>query len=355
MSDNDYGEGGFVLSPSGSLVRKSPVPPGTADNVIQPFQLESSGLRGRIVKLGSLLDDILTPHAYPEVVSHLVAENLTLSLLLSSMLKYEGIFTLQAQGDGPVRMLASDVTSSGAARACASFDAERLEKTVSVLGELDSPETSNNQLAQYLGKGYIAFTVDPASPDMERYQGIVELKGASLVDCVQHYFSQSEQIMTGIKMAVGYRAGKWRAAGIMLQKMPEEGGYNAAGRSNFEEDDWRRAMILMDSCTEDEFLSPALSPNDLLFRLFHEEGVRVFQPRAVHKECRCSQERVENILKMMSEDDRDYMKVDGKISMHCEFCGTDYVFGDNDIKKLFPDDGRGASASSSKELIDAGE
>jgi molecular chaperone Hsp33 len=352
MSDDDPADDGFILSPSGSILKKTPSSSGSEDNVIQPFQLESSFLRGRIVKLGSVLNDILTPHAYPEAVAHMVAENLTLSLLLGAMLKYDGIFTLQSQGDGPVRMLAADVTSAGAVRACASFDTERLEKSGAVLHELDSPESSNNHLAQYLGKGYITFTVDPASEDLERYQGIVELKGASLVDCVQHYFNQSEQIGTGIKMAVGRRDGKWRAAGIMLQKMPEEGGYSAAGRSNLEEDDWRRAMILMDSCTDDELLSRSLPPRDILFRLFHEEGVRVFEPRYVHKECRCSQDRVENILKMMSEDDRDYMKVDGKISMHCEFCGTDYVFGEKDLKKLFPPL---KSKADRKELVDAGD
>lgn len=334
MSDDDPAGDGFVFSPSGMILKKPPAAPSPDDNVIQPFQLESSFLRGRIVKLGGVLNDILTPHAYPEVVAHLVAENLTLSLLLSAMLKFDGIFTLQCQGDGPVKMLAADISTGGASRACASFDEERLAKAVATLQELDSPETSQNHLAQYLGKGYVAFTVDPANPDLERYQGIVELRGASLVDCVQHYFTQSEQIATGIKMAVGLRDGKWRAAGIMLQKMPEEGGYSAAGRSNLEEDDWRRAMILMNSCTEDELLSPQLSPQEVLFRLFHEEGVRVFKPRFVHKECRCSHERVENILKTMSADDRDYMKVDGKISMHCEFCGSDYVFDEAALKKI---------------------
>lgn len=345
MSDDD-----FILSPTGSILKKSTPAPSFEDNVIQPFQLESSQLRGRIVKLGGVLNDILTPHAYPLAVAHLVAENLTLSLLLSSMLKYDGIFTLQCQGDGPVRMLASDVSTTGAVRSCAAFDAERLEKTSVALHDLESRESSQNHLAQFLGKGYIAFTVDPASRDLERYQGIVELKGASLVDCVQHYFNQSEQISSGIKMAVGIRGNQWRAAGIMLQKMPEEGGYSAAGRSNLEEDDWRRAMILMDSCTDDELLSPTLHPQEVLFRLFHEEGVRVFKHSIVHKECRCSQERVENILKTMPPEDRDYMVVDGKISMHCEFCGTDYVFGDKELKKLFP-----VKKSRKKELVDAGE
>lgn len=352
MSNDDHAGGDFVFSPSGSILKKAPSSPSFEDNVVEPFQLESSHLRGRIVKLGSVLDDILTPHDYPEAVAHMVAENLTLSLLLSSMLKYDGIFTLQCQGDGPVKMLAADVTSAYAVRACASFDAERIEKSGMALHDLDSPESSQNHLAQYLGKGYIAFTVDPESKDLERYQGIVELKGASLVDCVQHYFNQSEQISTGIKMAVGKRDGKWRAAGIMLQKMPEEGGYSAAGRSNLDEDDWRRSMILMDSCTDDELLSATLSPREVLFRLFHEEGVRVFQPRYARKECRCSRERVENILRMMSDDDREYMKVDNKISMHCEFCGTDYVFEDKELKKLFP---VSEKKSKSEDLARAGE
>ena len=223
------------------------------DNVIQPFQLESSSLRGRYIRLGSILDEVLDPHAYPKPAAHLVAESMTLALLLSSMLKYEGIFTLQTSGDGPIKMLVSDVTSNAEVRGCASFDAERVESARAQLEALKSPETSQNQLAQYLGKGHLAFTVDQGAKDL--YQGIVDLKGPSLVDCAQHYFSQSEQVATGIKMAVGQRDGKWRAAGIMLQHMPEDDGRgDDAPISNLEEDDWRRAMVLMDSATEDELL-----------------------------------------------------------------------------------------------------
>ena len=298
------------------------------DDVVQPFQLEQSSLRGRYIRLGKVLNDILGPHDYPKPVAHLVAESIALSILLSSMLKYEGIFTLQTQGDGPVRMLVSDVTSQGEVRGCASFDSERTETAREQLEALKSPEGSQNHLAQYLGKGHLAFTVDqPGAKDV--YQGLVDLKGASLIDCAQHYFTQSEQIDTGIKMAVGQRDGQWRAGGIMLQHMPEDDGR----LGNLEEDDWRRTMILMDSCTDDEFLDPALHSNAVLFRLFNEEGVRVFESQLLQKGCRCDPARVENILLSMSQDDLDYMVKDGHITMHCEFCSHDFLFKPDDIAK----------------------
>ncbi|MGH1403374.1 MAG: Hsp33 family molecular chaperone HslO [Alphaproteobacteria bacterium] len=302
----------------------------TIDNFSQTFQLESSNLRGRIVRLGGELDDILKAHQYPLPISHLVAETITLSLCLSSMLKYEGIFTLQAQGDGPLRMLVSDVTSAGVIRGCASFDEERFQSSREQVSALKTVESAQNHLAQYLGKGHIAFTVDQGQY-AERYQGIVELKGASMTDCVQHYFNQSEQIGTGIKMAVGQRDGQWRASAIMLQHMPEDGKNPTAGVENLNEDDWRRAMILLDSCTEDEFLDPSLDSDTLLFRLFHEEGIRVYDRQAVHKGCRCDEQRVENVLYTMTEDDIEYLTKDGHVSMTCEFCSKSYRFEKTDI------------------------
>lgn len=295
------------------------------DNVIQTFQLESSSLRGRVVRLGSVLDEILGAHDYPDTVAHLVAETVTLALLLSSMLKYEGIFTLQTKGDGPVGMLVADVTSGGDVRGCASFDPERLDHAAEQLAALEATESAQNHLAQYLGKGYIAFTVDQAGMK-ERYQGIVDLHGSSLIDCVQHYFNQSEQISTGIKMAAGLRDGRWRAGGIMLQKLPEDDGYSEHIISNTREDDWRRAMILMGSCTDDEFLDAGLHSNTLLMRLFHEEGVRVFRPVSVRKNCRCSDEKVQNIMRMMEDDDLSYLAQDGRIVMRCEFCSREYGY-----------------------------
>ena len=278
------------------------------EDFILPFQLESCQLRGRIIRLHGAVDDILGAHAYPEKVSRLLGETVTLCGLLSSMLKYRGIFTLQVQGSGPLSMLVSDINSDGGIRACAAFKEEALAAAGDALPDLT-------------GKGHIAFTVDQG-PETDRYQGIVELKGRTLLECVQHYFAQSEQIETGIVMGVGLRDGKWRAQGLMLQRMPEEGG-TASG--NIEEDDWRRAMILMQSCKEDELLDPGLSA-DILTRLFHEEGVRVYDPRFLEKTCRCSFEKVEAVLKTMPEEDKQDMAEDGVITMTCEFCNQDYVF-----------------------------
>ncbi len=305
-----------------------------SDNLIQPFGLDVSDLRGRYVRLGTVIDDILGAHNYPNPVAHLVAETVVLTLLLSSMLKYEGIFTLQIQGDGPVKMVVADVTTGGDVRACATFDAERVKNSSKQVNALRSKENSQNHLAQLLGKGHIAFTVDQGK-HTERYQGIVELKGSSMVDCVQHYFTQSEQIKTGIKMAVGQRDGVWRAGAIMLQHMPTAESRDASNIMDLDGDDWRRAMMLMDTARKEEFLSAELTPNDLLLRLFHEEGVRVFEPITVCKKCRCSEDRVENVLLTMPPEEREYMLKDGKITMRCEFCSHDYGFDPAFIQKKY--------------------
>lgn len=302
------------------------------DNFFQTFELESSNLRGRVVRLGSVLNDILSAHDYPLPIAHLVGEMVTLTVLLSSMLKYDGIFTLQTQGDGPLKMLVSDIIAGNIVRGCASFDAERFERARQQLSALKTIEGNNNNLAQYLGKGYMAFTVDQGNA-YDRYQGIVELKGASLVDCVQHYFSQSEQIGTGIKMSIGVRDGVWRAGGIMLQHLPEDQKNTQAGIGNVQEDDWRRAMILLNTWTDDEALDKDIESESLLFKLFHEEGVVVYDKHALSKGCRCDEERVFNILKTMNEDDIRYMTVDGNITMTCEFCSTAYKFSLNEVLK----------------------
>ncbi len=305
-------------------------------DMIRPFQLEVSSLRGRIVRFNSVLDDILSAHDYPPIVSQLLGETITLCAMLSSMLKFDGIFTLQTQGDGPISMLVADVTSDGGIRGCASFDKVRVEKAnrqLAAFSKENLGEGADNHLAQLLGKGHIAFTVDHKLK-AERYQGIVELKGKSLVQCVQHYFTQSEQIDTGIMMAVGQRDGVWRSAGLMLQHMPEEGGEKGVRSSNLHEDDWRRSMILMQSVTEEELLSPTLDAHNILIRLFHEEGVRVYEPIRVRHQCRCSQKRVENIYNMMPPEDQAELIQDGHVEMTCEFCSQSYKIEGKHEKKL---------------------
>src|SRR5947209_13036623 len=180
-----------------------------ADDLVQPFQIEATSLRGRLVRLGAVVDTILTRHAYPEPVATLLGEAIVVAVILAGALKYEGVFTLQTKGDGPVRLLVADVTSAGAVRGYAQYDAALLAKAAGGKATASVP--------RLLGAGHIAFTVDQGE-HTERYQGIVELQGATLAECAHHYFRQSEQLQAGIKTAIGREAtsGAWRAGGIVL-------------------------------------------------------------------------------------------------------------------------------------------
>lgn len=299
------------------------------DDFVLPFQIEASRLRGRVVKLGPAIDEILTRHDYPPTVARFLAETATLAVLLASMLKYEGIFTLQTKGEGPIRLMVADVTSVGDVRAYAQFDPEAVAKAES--------DAEIAPAAALLGKGYIAFTVDQG-PDTDRYQGIVELYGKTLTDCVQHYFRQSEQIDTGLTVSVDREInpdgtpGQWRTGGIMIQRLPQEQGLVASDK----EDDWRRAMVLMASVTGDELLSTELAAPDLLYRLFHEDGVRVYEGHALRFGCRCSRERVETMLRSLPREEVQELKIDdGRVEVTCQFCSTDYHFTDADLDRVY--------------------
>lgn len=311
------------MVPRLTLSDKDDAPVG--DDRVRPFLLESSGIRGRLLRLGPLVDGIVSRHAYPEPLGALLAELLALTGALSSLMKYEGIFTAQIKGDGPVSMMIADVSASGSLRGYAAFDAEAL---AAVLADRPAPG-----LTGLLGKGYFAFTVD-GGPEGERYQGIVELQGGSLADCLQHYFLQSDQVQSGIVLAADRIDGRWRAGALVLQRIPEEGGEAAALSSIEDEDAWRRAMVLQVTCRAEELLDPRLDGDDLLFRLFHEEGVRVFTPRSLDGACRCSRARLETVLGALSPDDVEEMKVNGVVEATCEFCNTAYRFDETDLAKL---------------------
>ncbi|MCM2344677.1 MAG: Hsp33 family molecular chaperone HslO [Alphaproteobacteria bacterium] len=281
-------------------------------DTILPFMIEASGLRGRLVRLDTVLDKILEAHGYLAPVAHLTGELATMAVMLGSMLKYDGVFTLQIQSEGVVKMLVGDFTSSGDLRACAT---------------LNNDQAATAELGRLLDKGYMAFTVDQGE-NTERYQGIVELRPGGLLESMQAYFTQSEQIRTGIRMAVAQVEGRWRGAAIMLQDMPEEGGVIAPEGPSIstEDDNWRRAMILLQTCADDELLSLSCSGEELLFRLFHEDGVRVFESRPVQKGCRCTMEKINGILSTMSPEDIDHMTDNGQITVTCEFCNHDFSF-----------------------------
>ena len=297
------------------------------DDLVQPFRIDPFALRGRLVRLGPAIDRILSQHAYPEPVAAMLGEAITLAVVLAGALKYDGIFTLQTKGDGPIRLMVADVSTSGALRGYAQYDAAKLDAaltdaTVAVLS-----------VPRLLGSGYIAFTVDQGE-DTDRYQGIVELAGATLAECAQHYFRQSEQIQAGIKLSVGRAGarGTWRAGGLMLQRVPPEGGYGVI--ADDVEDGWRRTMVLMSSATAEELVDPGLAPHRLLFRLFHEDGVRVYDTHPLEARCRCSRERIEGVLRLFSSDELEDMRKEGVTTVTCEFCNQSYVFDEADLDRI---------------------
>jgi molecular chaperone Hsp33 len=224
--------------------------------------------------------------------------------------------------------MVADITSAGAVRGYAQYDEAKLAKAMAG-GE------PGHSVPRLLGAGYLAFTVDQGE-HTDRYQGIVELQGATLAECAHHYFRQSEQVEAGLKLAVGRlpdAAGtpRWRAGSIMIQRLPPEGD---VPKREAAEDGWRRAMILMSSSTSRELVDPDLTPEALLFRLFHEDGVRVYQRHALEARCRCSRERVETVLRMLPPEELGDLKVDGRIIVTCEFCSATYGFDDDQVNAL---------------------
>ncbi len=284
-------------------------------DLIQPFQLDIAELRGRLVRLGPVLDQIIVRHGYPEAVGQLLAETVTAAVLLASLLKYDGVFTLQAKGEWAVRLVVADVTSEGNVRGYAQFDEEQLPLSI-VPGGL---------MRELLGDGYLAFTVDQGE-DTERYQGIVSLTGENLTDAVRHYFQQSEQLETEPMIETAYANGHWHGAGIVLQRLPET--ERAPISDKVFDEAWDRAVILLATCRPDELMGTGrereLGPQGLLYRLFHEEDVRVFAPTRVQEACRCSEERVRSVVEALPPEEVDSLRVNGELIVTCEFCNRSY-------------------------------
>ena len=308
------------------------------DDSVRPFAVEELDVRGRAISLGPLLDKVLGRHAYPEPVSRLLAEAMALTSLLGTSLKFEGRFTLQTQTDGPVSMLVVDFVSPDALRAYAGFDADAVKELMEAGRAV--PET-------LLGRGHLAMTIDQGK-DMQRYQGLVELDGISLEEVARQYFARSEQIPTQVRLAVGelFTKGKgeraqrnWTAGGVLVQFLPEAperirqpdlapgDAPKGVPTQIVEEDDaWVEAKALVETVKDDELTDPGVTVEKLLFRLFHERGVRLFDPQPVTDRCRCSRQRIEGILTAFSAEEIEQMKVGDKIVVKCEFCSTAYEF-----------------------------
>jgi molecular chaperone Hsp33 len=306
------------------------------DDHVVPFQVEGLDVRGRAVQLGPMLDAILERHSYPAPVARLLAEVIALTVLLGTSLKFEGKFTVQTKGDGPVDLLVADFATPENVRAYARFNQNLLDKAVAA-GETE-PE-------QLLGKGMLAFTIDQGKYS-QPYQGIVALDGATLEDIAGTYFRQSEQIPTRVRLAAAElfdrdEAGKprhrWRAGGLIAQFLPEapermrqpdlHGGDGDTSASRHADDDaWAEARSLVETIDADELTDPLVGTERLLFRLFHERGVRVYEPRAVFDRCSCSREKIKGVLRGFSAEEIDVSQEEGQVAVTCEFCSTTYRF-----------------------------
>ena len=303
------------------------------DDIVTPYTVEGLATRGRVARLGATLDAILKRHDYPPAVNKLVAEAATLAVLLGSSLKNQGRFQLQTQSDGPVSMVLVDFDAPSNLRALARYDAAAV-----------AARAPGDDL---LGKGYLAFTIEPDGLS-SRYQGVVELDGAGLPSAAAGYFERSEQIPTLTRLAVGQivtaEGPSWRAGGLVAQFLPEsedrrrqadldpgDAPEGFAPGDVPEDDAWTEAKALAITAEDHELLDPTLSSERLLYRLFHERGVRVFAPTRLADVCRCSAERIDAMLQNFSAPERQAMVGDdGMIGVTCEFCSVKRIFDPRD-------------------------
>lgn len=309
------------------------------DDVVLPFAVPALDVRGHAVQLGAAIDAVVDGRDYPAAVARLVAEAVTLVALTGASLKFKGKLSFQARTGGPVSLLIADYRTDGALRAHARFDAAAVEAASA--GGLAVPHA-------LLGSGTLALTIDQG-PDTRRYQGIVELDGSSLEAAAQNYFLRSEQIPSVVRLAVGELvvpgpAGgpsirRWRAGGLVARFLPAAPGRSrladfpggdappdAAPARNFREDDaWREAQSLARTATAEELVDPAIGSERLLYRLFHERGVRVFPGKPVRCQCECSRQRILSIFRSLPQDDRLRSFENGAAKAKCEFCGKTYA------------------------------
>ena len=299
----------------------STTPKGLGDDLAAAFQIEGWPVRGRLVRLGQTIDAILSAHAYPEPVAALLGEACALAALIGSSLKFEGRLIVQAQGDGPVRYVVADYGTDGHLRGYCRFDADEVAAA--------SQGFARPGARTLLGEGVFVMTLD-RGPDFERTQGITPIEGESLSLAAEHYFQQSEQIPTKVRLAVGSvetaEGSQWRAGGALIQLIA---GDEARGST---EEAWDRSRALFQTLADDELIDPTITPEVLLFRLFHEDGVRLEDARALSAQCRCSKDRIGAVLASFSPQERaDMVEDDGKIRVTCEYCATVYELAPEEI------------------------
>lgn len=311
------------------------------DDHVVPFQVEGMDVRGRAVQLGPILDAIMGRHQYPPAVARLLAEAIVLTVLIGTSLKFEGRFTVQTKGDGPVDLLVVDFNTPSAVRAYARFDEEGVKQSIAA---------GHGQPQDLLGRGMLAFTIDQGRYT-QPYQGIVALDGASLEEIAGVYFRQSEQIPTRVRLSAaefydrgpdGKSRHHWRAGGIIAQFLPAApermrqadlpgGDGEPEGHVVAEDDSWTEARTMLDTVEAAELTDPQVGAERLLFRLFHERGVRVYEPQAVEDHCSCSREKLKSVLAGFTREEVEESMDEGAIAVTCEFCSTTYRFEASEI------------------------
>ena len=291
------------------------------NDFVLPFLLDGLELHGRLIRLGSAIDEIILAHDYPWPVAHLLAEALTLTAMLASIFKYKGVLNLQIKGDGPVGLIVCDATDGGLLRGYAKFERNRLPPFC----------YKKNNAARLLGEGYLAFTVE-RGPDKERYQGIVELGGRTLEQCAHHYFQQSVQYDAVLKLGVSQDRDKtWRAGGIMLQCLPRQESI-AFGKKIDEA--WSKHRDLVQKIKPITLYQSGISPFTVLFELFNGDNIRVYEAKNLRAKCSCSKERIEVVLAALPNEEIESLKVNGKIVVTCEFCNLQTIFCESDLTEL---------------------
>jgi len=297
-------------------------PDDSRDNEVRPFRIEGMDVRGRAIRLGTVVDQILRAHNYPDPVARILGELLTLTGMLGSIMKFNGIVTIQTKSSGAIPMMVADYERRedgvGRLRGYADIDEAKLStygKNPSFNGLIGSKS------------GYLALTIDQGE-DMERYQGIVDLTGDSVADVARNYFMNSEQTPTELRLVCAKNevTGHWRAGGIMVQHLArgEEGQERLLDRETQEH--WDRASVLMHSVKPGELLDPQLNLDTVLYRLYNEDGVRVFDSARLVHMCRCSRQRLQGVLGQFEKTELEDMVKDGIIGVNCQFCNQTYEF-----------------------------
>ena len=298
------------------------------DDLVAVFQIEGEPVRGRLARLGPAIDEILSGHAYPEPVANLLGEACALAALVGSNLKFDGRLIVQAQGSGPVRYVVADYDTSGGLRGYCRFDEAAVAEAARGFARPGA--------RSLLGDGVFIMTVDQG-PDMDRYQGVTSIEGETLALCAEQYFAQSEQTPTRLRLAVGQssegdadegRGAKWRAGGMLIQNIAEDEARGSTAEA------WTRTQAFFETVGEDELIDPLVGAETLLFRLFHEDGVRVFDPMPLRAFCRCSADRIVTVLKSFEAEERAGMvEDDGVIRVTCEYCSRVYAMAPDELEQ----------------------